>query len=469
MPNVVIIGAGVGGLTAAIRLAQRGCRVTVVEARESAGGLAASLEIDGFCFDAGPYILLDRLGLEWALGQVGIDTAILGLQRIDQVYETEVAGEPLRVSSSLDETADGIERRWPGSGLLYRRFIAQMQARYNRLQPLQCSTSPRLGQWWRSGAWRDIPFLLRSLGSVLASSRLPAPVAAAIGIWTHVAGQTMAKAPSPLSLVPAVIHSVGAYYPRGRIGAIPAALVATAQSCGVEFRLGTKVRHIDCPHGTASAVELNDGARLAADAVISNVGLGTYLQLLDDTGKNSIPRRTQQMLSRLPLQSPGVCAYLAVKGNIPPPYLRFRIYDDPDGCRLLVTPSVLDPSVTRDGWSPARLIAPLSHQRAEAGGEHEQNAFLQRVLAEPWWRDHFAEVRVLATRIPQQWGSTYHLFHNSMNPVMTAQFMRAGRLAHRSPWIRRLFLTGSATHPGQWVSFCAISGVLTADRVLEDH
>lgn len=469
MPTVVIIGAGVGGLTAAIRLAQRGCRVTVVEARESAGGLAASWEIEGIRFDAGPYILLDRLGLEWAFRQVGIDPATLQLQRIDQVYETEVAGEPLRVSSSLDETAAGMERRWPGSGLLYRRFIAQMQARYHRLQPLQCSASPRIGELLRTGAWRDIPFLLRSLGSVFASSRLPAPVAAALGIWTHVAGQTLAKAPSPLGLVPAVIHSVGAYYPQGGIGAIPQRLFATAQSCGVEFRLGTKVRHIRCSGGTASGVELSAGELVAADAVISNTGLGTYLQMLDETGQNAIPRSTQRMLRRLPLQSPGVCAYLAVKGAISPPYLRFRIHDEPDGCRLLVTPGVLDSAVTRDGWFPARLIAPLSHQRAEAGGEPEQHAFLQRVLTEPWWRAHFAEVRVLATRIPQQWGGTYHLFHNSMNPVMTAQFMRAGRLAHRSPWIRRLYLTGSATHPGQWVSFCAISGVLTADRVLEDQ
>jgi phytoene dehydrogenase-like protein len=55
-----------------------------------------------------------------------------------------------------------------------------------------------------------------------------------------------------------------------------------------------------------------------------------------------------------------------------------------------------------------------------------------------------------------------------MNPVMTAKLMRRGRVAHRSPWIRNLYLAGSSTHPGQWVSFCAISGVLAADRLHED-
>lgn len=55
-----------------------------------------------------------------------------------------------------------------------------------------------------------------------------------------------------------------------------------------------------------------------------------------------------------------------------------------------------------------------------------------------------------------------------MNPVMTAAFMRAGRIAHRSPYVKGLYLAGGSTHPGQWVSFCAISGVLAADLIGED-
>jgi phytoene dehydrogenase-like protein len=51
---------------------------------------------------------------------------------------------------------------------------------------------------------------------------------------------------------------------------------------------------------------------------------------------------------------------------------------------------------------------------------------------------------------------------------MTARFMRAGRLAHRSADAPGLYLAGSATHPGQWVSFCAISGVMAANQLLED-
>ena len=105
----------------------------------------------------------------------------------------------------------------------------------------------------------------------------------------------------------------------------------------------------------------------------------------------------------------------------------------------------------------------MRYDQAEREGAEGQRAYLEKILAEDWWRAGVEKYRILATRIPAEWGAQFHLYRDSMNPVMTARFMRAGRLAHRSPYVRNLYLTGSATHPGQWVSFCAISGVLAAD------
>ena len=55
-----------------------------------------------------------------------------------------------------------------------------------------------------------------------------------------------------------------------------------------------------------------------------------------------------------------------------------------------------------------------------------------------------------------------------MNPVMTKELMRKGRLRHQSPYVKGLYLAGSGTHPGQWVSFCALSGLSAAQCVLDD-
>ena len=467
--HVVIIGAGIGGLTSAIRLVQHGSRVTVIEARSSAGGLASGFEIDGFRFDAGPYVLLDRPGLEWGFRQLNINpTDHFQLQRIPHVYQvTSGSEQSVAIHDSLEETVANFEARWPESGALYRQFIDRTGATYQRLQTMQWKSNPGIRDVIRTGAWRDVPFILRSLSSVFKSSRLPEPIVRALSIWTEVAGQLTGQAPSPLALVPSVIHEVGACYPDGGIATIPDVLFKVAVRSGVDFRFDTTVERIHCINATVSEVQI-ENETLVADAVISNVGLATYVTLLDENGQSALPYRPRRYFAKLPLQSPGVCAYLAVKGRAEPPYLRFWLRDEPDGCRLLITPGVVDPSLEQDDWYPARLIAPMSHTRAESGGKQGQRAFLDQALNETEWRDSFADVRVLRTRIPHEWGNAFHLHHNSMNPVMTSRFMLAGRIAHRSPWIRNLYLAGSATHPGQWVSFCAVSGILAADRLLAD-
>jgi phytoene dehydrogenase-like protein len=456
-----------GGLTAALQLRRHGFSVRVLEARPVTGGLAGSNEHEGFRFDAGPYILLDRPGLEWVFAELGLNLAdLVPLRRIDAVYEVgDADGAVVRIASDLEETAAGLERAWPGSGSRYRQLVTGLCHRYQRLGPLQRCSRPSVFDLLRTGAWREVPFLLRSLETVLAGACLPPPVVHALAIWTHVAGQRLEEAPSPLALVPALIHTHGAYYPTGGIGLIPQVLAEAAAATGVEFCHGTRVQSIRRDAGQVTGVETDTGEFLAADAVVANAaGLATYLQLLEGTP----PARVRAHLQRLPLQSPGACAYLAVRGPLRPPYLHFHLPGGEELCRLLILPGVVVPELERDGWWPARLLAPLRHAWAENAGPAGQRAFLERLLAERWWREHVGEARVLATRIPAEWGAEYHLYRDSMNPVMTAQLMRAGRLAHRSPHVRGLYLAGSATHPGQWVSFCAISGILAADCLRED-
>jgi phytoene dehydrogenase-like protein len=463
---VVIIGAGMGGLAAALQLAQRGLSVRIIEARPEAGGLASAFEKDGLVFDAGPYILLDRPGLEWAFHSLGLELAEhVTLRRIDDVYEVFSShGNTVHFYADVKRTAAGIDADWPGSGRHYERFVAEMKETHKRLSPLLHISRPGPASLLSSRAYTRIPFLLRSLGSILARANLPQPVIDAIAIWTQIAGQRIDEAPSPLAFVPALIHSVGAFYPVEGIGSIPRTLTRLAGKAGVEFQYETSVRKIVSEDGRVKGVETNHDEFVPADAIVSNYnGIGTYLEMLPDT-----PPPAREKLNKLPLQSPGACAYLAVRGEISPPYLRFQLPGNGELCRLFVTPTVVAPELEQNGWSPARLISPMRYDAVEGMPVVEQRDYLDRLLAESWWRDGVDEFRVLATRVPSEWGTQYSLYKNSMNPVMTAGFMRAGRLAHKSPYARGLYLAGSSTHPGQWVSFCAISGILAANDLLED-
>ena len=197
--------------------------------------------------------------------------------------------------------------------------------------------------------------------------------------------------------------------------------------------------------------------------MLSNASaISTYLQLLREPPANA------GKLARLPLQSPGVCAYLAVRGRMAPPYLRFRLDEGNRRCRSLIQPALVDSSIHSQDWFPVRLLAPMNYADAQNTGPEGQLEHLDRILAEEWWKEGFSEIRVLAKRTPHQWGSEFNLYADSMNPVMTAEFMRQGRISHRSKSIRGLYLAGSSTHPGQWVSFCMISGILSANCIIED-
>ncbi|HKO97546.1 MAG TPA: NAD(P)/FAD-dependent oxidoreductase [Pyrinomonadaceae bacterium] len=464
--RVVIIGAGMGGLTAAIRLAQQGLRVRVIEARSESGGLASGFERDGLRFDAGPYVLLDRPGLEWAFRSLGLELAEhISLRRIDDVYEVLSSdGVTVRFHGDLKRTAAGFDAQWPGSGKLYEDFVAATKETHERLSPLLHISRPSPSHLLTNRRFTRIPFLLQSLGSVLERTNLPRPVVEAIAIWTQIAGQRMDQAPSPLAFVPALIHSIGAFYPVDGIASIPRTLTRVATEAGVEFQYDTRVRRIVCEHWRIRGVETDEGDFVPADAIVSNYsGIGTYVEMLEET-----PTPAKQKLSKLPLQSPGACAYLAIRGDAKPPYLRFKTFSTGELCRLLIRPAVVAPELKKDGWLPARVISPMRHEEAQRLGVEGQRDYLNQIIDDSWWREGVDDYRVVHTRIPAEWGTQFNLYRDSMNPVMTAGFMRAGRLAHKSPYARGLYLAGSSTHPGQWVSFCAISGILAADDLLED-
>ena len=467
MAEVVVIGAGMGGLAAALRLRRLGHAVRVLEARDEPGGLASGFERDGFRFDGGPYILLDRAGLEWAFARLGLVLAEhVTLKPLAHVYEvTRPDGPTLRFRASAEETAEAFERLWPGCAARYRRFVAAMSAHHARLRPLLYRSPRGARDLLRGGGWKSAPLLLRSLERVLARSGLPAPLRDGLAIWTHVAGRSVGAAPSVMAFVPAIVHENGAAYPLGGVAAVPRALAAAAQTAGVAIDYRTPVRRIVCAEGAVRGVETADGRFIEAARVVSNAGgPKTYLEL----AAAATPEAEARRLRALPLQSPGVAAYLLARGALDEAYLRFFLPAGGAPCRLLIRPAAVEPGLARDGWWPARLLAPLGHAEAEKGGRAGQEAALEALLAERWWREGVSDSQVVARRLPVDWGAAFSLHRDAMNPVMTARLMRTGRMAHRSPWLRGLYLAGSATHPGQWVSFCAVSGVLAAERLHED-
>jgi phytoene dehydrogenase-like protein len=461
LSTVGVIGGGVGGLAAALRLARLGHRVTLFEARSQLGGLAGNEEHEGLVFDTGPYLLLDRPSLERAFTWLGLRLADeTDLVRVDEVCE--IAGgsaPPIRFYADLRRTAEGLERAYPGSGAKYEALVQYIGRVYERLSPLLFESSPRSAILRHPQAWSALPFLLKPLSTVLASTGLPRPVIEAVAIWSHFIGQPVDEAPSPMAFALMFLHLQGAFYARGGIGTVPMALARAAEKAGVVLRLGTRVQKIRCEGGHVRGVELASGEAVALDAVISNQGGVGAHELI--AGAPVV--RSRRAVEGVKLQSPGACAYLALRGSSPDTYLRFHRPDSGPSA-VLVQPRAVDPSCGRGDAYPARLIATIEHSEARKLGPEGQRAWFQACITDPWWKDA-GEARVLAIRTPSDWGGQFLLPHDAMNPAMTAKFMRRGRLPYKNPDVRGLYIAGSATHPGQFVAFCAQSGVHAANRL----
>lgn len=462
MMNVSIIGSGIGGLSAALNLAKKGFQVTVLEATDKPGGLAKSVSVSGNRFDAGPYVLLDKPGLEWAFEQVGLDLRSLNLMRIENVYSVEMDESVLTVYSDLNKTINELNSKWDKQGDHYADFVTKTYKKYRQLIPFTFS-APGPIKIIKSGKLSLIPFLLSSLGKVLNKFSLNDPIKNGIGIWTHIAAQSLDKAPSPMSFVPSLIHHVGAYYPENGIGSIADKLFKECIKHNVNFMFNSKVKKIRIQNNGVTGIEYNDNNFLECTHVISNnSAIDTYLNLIEET-----PVSFKNKIKTLPLQSPGICVFLRVKGRPTGSYIKFKLEKDVPNCKSFILPDIITQKNT-DAWMNARLVFPLPHELSLTLSDTDCKKMIDAVLEESWWKAGITDFEVLSYNTPGTWSEKFVLYNRSMNPVMTSKFMRMGRMHHKSPYFKGLYFCGSSTHPGQWVSFCAISGILASNQLIKD-
>lgn len=287
--RVVVVGAGLGGLAAAIRLAAAGREVTVLEREDYPGGRAGKLSLDGYEFDTGPTVLTMPSLLEDLVGTVGEDLADwLPMTRLDPAYRAHfpdgstldviadtarMAGEVARVCGARE--ADGYLRFVDDARELWRLERDDFIDR-NLDRPQDLVTA----NLWRllvRGGFGRLQSKVDSYFSDPRTRRIFSFQAMYAGVAPH---QALA-----LYAVIAYLDSVaGVYFPKGGIHAVSRALADVATKHGVTINYGTAVASVSVVAGRATGVVCADGRRFPADTVVLN------LTCRSPTGTCCLPR-----------------------------------------------------------------------------------------------------------------------------------------------------------------------------------
>ena len=323
MSTVVVIGAGVGGLAAAARLAVKGHSVTIVEQSDQVGGKLRTYRRDGFAFDTGPSLFtLPAVYRDLFLKTGGPFEDAVDLRPLEPAFRYRFADgstvimpgvDPARCAAALGASLGGTaEADW--RALMQRGGAMWQITREPFLQsPLDGLKSilslARNPQDIRTVA----PFTsLRALGKeYLKDPRL----ITLLDRYATYTGSDPRSAPAVLATVPYVEQTFGAWHLGGGLGTLAEALGARCAERGVTIRLKTPVATIDLTNGRASGVTLEDGSTIPADIVVANADAGqVYGTLLAGEPRAA---RLAKDLAKSPASLAGFVLLLAVKGRTP--------------------------------------------------------------------------------------------------------------------------------------------------------
>ncbi|HYN89241.1 MAG TPA: phytoene desaturase family protein, partial [Ardenticatenaceae bacterium] len=273
MADIVVIGAGMGGLSAAVRLQAAGHRVTVVEKNARPGGKVNVIEADGFRFDTGPTILTMPGEIERLFRDVGRDMRdYLQLEQFEPVYRATFGdGSVFTLWPDQERTLEEIRALSPRDVDAYRAFLRKGAALWEQID---AHFFNKLFLGWRDVLDRDTMRAgrkmdaLRSMYTAVDKQFHDPRIKQLFMFQAVYVGASPHQAPATYTVIPYLEMAQGVWFPRGGIYSLVEAVTRLATELGVEFRLSTPVERVLVENGAARGVALQGGSSLRADVVI---------------------------------------------------------------------------------------------------------------------------------------------------------------------------------------------------------
>jgi phytoene desaturase len=482
--NAIIIGAGLGGLSAAIRLAKKGFAVTILEKNETVGGKVNSVEASGYKFDTGASLLTMRHVLEELFifaGKRAEDyLEIVPLEPVCRYFWTD--GTRFDASTNLEKTENEIEKLEPRGAGNFKRFLADARRKYEISE-----------KTFLAHSLNDLPRLLRpkylkDLLAISSTQTLDAHVKSyfespklrqLFNRFATYNGSSPFQAPATFALIPYVEFGLGAWYVKGGMYEIPKALARLANELNVEIRTNCEVEKILVRNKKAVGVRLVNGGDLESDFVIANSdAVETY--------RNLLPAKNARIENLEPSCS-GFVLLLGAKKRFPTlAHHNIFFSDDYRGefeaifkdLRPAKNPTVYvcattrtDPTQAPAGCENLFVLINAPYTSARTDWEKEKRAYRDLIVRklENFGLDglensiDFEQIITPADFEKKYRANRGSIYGVSSNGIFSA-FLRPPNKARE---LENLYFVGGATHPGGGIPLVLISGKLTAELITE--
>lgn len=487
MPQVVVIGAGVGGLAAAARLATAGHNVTVFEQAQTVGGKLGRFERDGFRFDTGASLLTMPQVLRETFAETGYELEqVLELEPVNPIAGYRYPdGAVFDATTDLDDMAARLDDALlPGSGHDWRALMAHAERMWDAVER-PFLRSPVIGArdlLRQSIRIRDLVAVsphrtLRDLGRRYCRDQRLGMLLERYATYT---GSDPRRAPAALATIPYAEQTFGAWYIRGGLHRLAEALLERATERGATVHTGVEVAAVEVAGGKVDGVRLSDGRIVEADVVVANADAASvYTDLLVESApSDQRVRRTTPSLAGFVLllglrgRTPGLAHHTvlfsedydaefdAIFGDEPEPLFDPTIY----------VSAPADPAVAPEDHEAWFVLVNAPRHGAtgvdwDAPGMSERYAdhLLDRLAVRGLdVRDRivFSETRSPAD-LERQTRAVGGAIYGSSSNGARAAFLRP---ANRSP-VPGLFLVGGSVHPGGGLPLVLLSARIVADLI----
>lgn len=486
--NAIIIGSGIAGLAAAIRLAVNGMQVSVYERNTYPGGKLSGFEKQGYRFDAGPSLFTQPKNIEELFELAGEPIEqYLQYQAVDTsckyYYEN---GKVINAYTHADRFAAELQEIVGESPASVKKYLDRAERLYNNIGSVFLNHSLHKMRTWlhpriiKAFTAVRFPYLFKTLASY-NNKQFTSPEAKQLfNRFATYNGSNPYKAPAILSLIPHLEQNEGTFYPNGGMISITNALYRLAVKKGVQFYFNTPVDRIIHTEAKVKGVVVNNN-NIPADVVVSNADV--YFTFRDLLGH----QLKAQKLLKHERSSSALIFYWGITKQYPELGLHniffSKDYKHEFDCLFEKKSLCADPTIyinitsrMEEGHAPrgkenwfVMINVPANYgqdweklkEQAKKNIVEKLNRMLGTDIEQEIETEDIMDPRLLEERTGSYMGSLYGTSSNSKMAAFS-------RPANFTSFAKGLYFCGGSVHPGGGIPLCLKSAKIAANLISRD-